>query len=101
MAKLDEKIIRFESYLRQLADDRENFAKGEMELAIDGRIVKAWVRQLDQVATLLTAMVDDWKEVSARGSGREKHPIDHVGNANKMGIGGANSSDETSPADDR
>ncbi len=64
MAKLDEKIMRIEACVRELAQDREDFEKGKVPLQLDARIAKTWVRQFDQVIGVLTAMVDDWKEVA-------------------------------------
>ncbi len=55
--------MRIEACVRELAQDRAEFAKG-IALEVDARVVKTWVRQFDQVTALLTAMLDDWKELS-------------------------------------
>ncbi len=80
MATLDEKIARVEACVRELAQDREDFDRGKIALQLDARIVKTWVWQLDQVLSLLTAMLDDWKEISAHNPECEKHRAESPGN---------------------
>ncbi len=85
MATLDEKIARVEACVHELAQDREDFDKGKIPLQLDARIAKTWVWQLDQVLSLLTAMLDDWKDVSALNQETDKHRAEVAGNGVEKG----------------
>ncbi len=85
MAKLDEKIMRIEACLHELVQDREDFDKGKVALQLDARIAKTWVWQLDQAIELLTAMLDDWKEVSPDGAKWEAKRSEASGNGMQKG----------------
>ncbi len=88
MPNLDEKIMRFETYVRELAQDREDFYKEKIDLRLDARVAKTWVWQLDQVTAFLTGMLDDWKEVSGE---RDKHSPGDAENGIEKGKRGTRS----------
>ncbi len=85
MAKLDDKLRRIEAYVREFAQDRDDFDKGKIPLQLDARIAKTWVRQFDQVISLLTAMLDDWKDVAALSQETDKHRAEVDGNGVQKG----------------
>ena len=96
MAKLGEKIERIELYKCELALDREDFSTGKIGLQLDARVAKTWVRQIDQVISRLTEMLDDWKEVAALSQDSNKDAAaGNVITTKKSGNGSASPSDES------